>query len=86
MENLVNDSISFISSKHSDEEHGMYWEIESIEIIIYDKPDKVIKGLFESPLNKQVGLETWIRSSDIIFDCVNLLHYKCHKINLKRVG
>ena len=21
-------------------------------------------------------------SSDLIFDCVHLLHYKCHKINL----
>ena len=24
-----------------------------------------------------------MKSSDFIFDCVNLLHYKCHKINLK---
>ena len=24
-----------------------------------------------------------MKNSDFIFDCVNLLHYKCHKINLK---
>ena len=24
-----------------------------------------------------------MRGSDFIFDCVDLLHYKCHKINLK---
>ena len=24
-----------------------------------------------------------MRASDFIFDCINLLHYKCHKINLK---
>ena len=23
-----------------------------------------------------------MKGSDFIFDCVNLLHYKCHKINL----
>ena len=27
-----------------------------------------------------------MKGSDFIFDCVNLLHYKCHKINLKRCG
>ena len=27
-----------------------------------------------------------MKGSDFIFDCVNLLHYKCHKINLKRGG
>ena len=25
-----------------------------------------------------------MKDSDFMFDCVNLLHYKCHKINLKR--
>ena len=27
-----------------------------------------------------------MKGSDFIFDCVNLLHYKCHKINPKRGG
>ena len=27
-----------------------------------------------------------MRGSDSIFDCVNLLHWKCHKINLERGG
>ena len=27
-----------------------------------------------------------MRGSDFIFDCVNLLYYKCHKINFKRGG
>ena len=27
-----------------------------------------------------------MRGIDFIFDCANLLHYKCHKINLKRGG
>ena len=27
-----------------------------------------------------------MRGSDFIFDCVNLLRYKCHKIDLKGAG
>ena len=39
-------------------------------------------------ININFGLETSTRSSDsnFIFDSVYLLHYKCHKINLKREG
>ena len=32
----------------------------------------------------QIDLEEPIKGSDFIFDCVNLLHCKCHEINLKR--
>ena len=54
--------------------------------MIYDKIDQVIEEGFESLLNRyQIWLKTSIRDSDCIFDYVNLLHYKCHKINLKRV-
>ena len=31
-------------------------------------------------------MEISIKGSDFIFDCVNFLHYKCHKISLKRGG
>ena len=41
--------------------------------------------LFESLLSRcQTCLETSIRWSDFIFDSVQLLHYKCQKINFKR--
>ena len=36
--------------------------------------------------DNQIGLETSMRASDVIFDSVQLLHYKCHKINFKRGG
>ena len=55
--------------------------------MIYDKEDEVIKQLFESLLSKyQIGLETLIKGSNFIIDCVNLLYCKCHKINLKVGG
>ena len=34
----------------------------------------------------QIGLETSMKGSDFIFDCVNSLYYKCHKIDLNRGG
>ena len=54
-----------------------------IEFITYDNADKVIEELFESLLSRyQIVLETLMRDSDFIFDCIYLLYYKCHKINL----
>ena len=62
----------------------MHSKSDNIEIMINDKPDEVIEKRFESLLNTyQIGLETSMRSNDFIFDCVNLLYYKCHKTNLK---
>ena len=51
------------------------------------KEDEVIQELFESVLSKyQTDLEESMKGGNFIFDCVNLLHYKCHRINLKRDG
>ena len=29
----------------------------------------------------QIGLEVSLKCSSFVFGCVDLLHYKCHKIN-----
>ena len=45
--------------------------------MVNDKADEVIKKHFESLLNKyQIGLETSMRGSKFIFDCVHLLYHK----------
>ena len=44
--------------------------------MINDKADEVIEEY-------QIGLETSMKGSDFIFECVYLLYYKCHKINFK---
>ena len=62
----------------------MHSKSKNIEIVINDEPDEVIEELFQSLLFMyQIGLETSLRGSDFIFDCVQLLYYKCHKINFK---
>ena len=31
----------------------------------------------------QIGLETKMKDSDFVFDCVHFSYFKCHKINYK---
>ena len=77
--------INFISSKETDEEGVMH--SKSDNIMIYDKADEVIEELFELFLKRyQIGLKISTKSGDFIFDCVQLLYYKCHKKNLNRGG
>ena len=53
----------------------------------YENSNDVFDELFESLLSKyQIGLETSMRGSNFIFDSVQILHYKCHKINFKSAG
>lgn len=53
---------------------------DNIEIMINDKGDEGIKQLTESPLSKyQLGLEA-MKGSNFIFNCVDLLNYKCQII------
>ena len=53
--------------------------------MINDKADEIFEKHFESLLNRyQIGLETSVRDSDFIFDCVHVLYYKCQKINFKQ--
>ena len=55
--------------------------------MIFDKADEVVEELFEShPYRYQIGLETSMKDSDFILDCINLFYYKCHKINLNHGG
>ena len=50
----------------------------------YDNANVVVNKLFGSPLFRyQTELKTSMRGTDFIFDSVQLLYYKCHKINFK---
>ena len=64
----------------------MYSKIDNIEIMINDETDEVIKELSDSLKNKyQNNLEP-VKGSEFVFDYVQLLYYKCHKINQNRGG
>ena len=46
------------------------------------------KGWHYLAVTKLSGLlrETQMKGSDLIFDCINLMYYKCHKIGFKCGG
>ena len=64
----------------------MHSKTDYKEIMISDLTDKVIGKLFNSLKNRYQNNLQLMRGSDFIFDFVELLYYKCHKINLNRGG
>ena len=78
---------NFISSKDADEDPVMHTKSDNIEFMPCDSANEVVKELFEPLLLRyQIGLETWMRWIDFIFDSVQMLYYKYHKIHFKGDG
>ena len=64
----------------------MHSKSDNIEIMISDVPDEIMEKLFNSLKNRyQNNLQTMI-GSEFVFDYVQLLYYKCHKMNLTGSG
>ena len=76
--------INFISSKDVEEERAMHSRSNNIKFTSYNVPDEVFDELFESLRSRYHGnLEASMRGSDFIFDSVQLMYYKCHKVNFR---
>ena len=80
--------INFISLKPgSDEARIMHTRSDNEEFMNGDGIDEIIKGLFESLLQKyEENIQNKMRGSDFEFDGVNLLYYDFNKISLNRGG
>ena len=80
--------INFISLKPgSDETHIMHARSDNEEFMNGDDTDEIIKGLFESFLQKyKENLQNKMKGSDFEFDGVNFLYYDFNKISLNRIG
>ena len=77
---------NFISSIDNDEERVIHSKSDNIKITINSEADEVIKELFDSLKNRyQNNLES-MKGSEFVFDYVQVLYYKCHKINTSRSG
>ena len=80
-------AIKFISSKDTQEERVMYSTSGNIKLAPYNDANEVVNKFFVSLCSKyQDNFETSMRVSDFIFDSVQLMHYKCHKVHFKRCG
>ena len=76
-------AINLVSSKDTNRERAMHSMSGNIEILIKNKTDALIEELFESFCSTyHIGLKTSMKWSDFIFDYINSLYYKCHKVNL----
>ena len=49
-----------------------------------DKPDEIIEECFDSLKNRYQSNLELMKDSEFVFDYVQLLYYKCHKINPNR--
>ena len=79
-------AINFFSSKDSEETRTMHTK-SNIEIMIGNETDETIRELFEYLLQKyHEGLEESMKRSEFVFDSIDLLCYKLHKISLNRGG
>ena len=59
------------------------------ECMMHSKSDnkKIMEELFQFVLSRyRIGLETSMKGSAFVFDCVYLLCYKCHEINLNEMS
>ena len=73
-----------MSSKAHDERVVIDSRSDNRELMITDKEDNIIEELFQSLLSRnQFGLESSMKVCNFIFDCVNLLQYRCHIISFK---
>ena len=80
-------AINFISSKDTEEERVMHSTSVNIKFTPYNNENEVVNELFDLlRLKYQDNLNTSMRGSDFIFDSVQLMYYKCHKVNYKRGG
>ena len=80
-------AINIIYSKDTEEERVLHLNSDIIKFTSYSESNNVIKKLFKLLRSKyQVNLETSMKGSNFTFDSVQLMHYKCHKVEFKRDG
>ena len=81
----VTAAINSTSSKDTGEKREMYTTSDNVTFTSYTNVNDVVNELFESLLSRyQVNLETSMRESDFVFDSVQLMHFKCHRVTCKR--
>ena len=70
-----------IFSIDNDDKRVMLSKSDNIEIMINHEADEVIKELFNSLKNRYQNKLKLMKGSEFVFDYVDLLCYRCHKIN-----
>ena len=80
-------AINFISLEDVDEECIKHSKSDNKEFKTYDYVTDIVDELSKTFLSRYQGnLETSIRGSDFIFNSVQVLYFKFHRIDLRRGG
>ena len=78
--------VNFLSSKDTGETRTIYVWSDNVSIIRGSDTDDIIRENFRSSLrNYQEELKI-IKGSDFVFESVELVDYKLHRVRLRRGG
>ena len=79
--------MEFILSKDAEEERVIHSSSSNIKFTSYSDANNVIAKLLKSLHSRyQEILETSMRENEFLFNSVQLMYYKCHKVSFIRGG
>ena len=78
--------VNFISSKDTGETRTIYVWSDNVSIMRGSDTDDIIRELFRSFLHNYQEELKIIKGSDFVFESVELMDYKLHRVRLKRGG
>ena len=81
----INMHVKFIFSRDTEETRILYVRSDNQSIMQAVDTDDIIRDIFRSFLHFQEELKI-IKGSDFVFESVDLLDYKLHKVSLRRGG
>ena len=78
--------VNFISSKDTGETRTIYVWSDNVSIMQGSDTDDIIRELFRSFLHNYQEELKIIKGSDFVFESVELMDYKLHRVRLRRGG
>ena len=78
--------INFISSKDTGETHTIYVWSDNVSNLWGSDTDDIIRDVFRSFLHNYQEELKIIKGSDFVFESVELMDYKLHRVSLRRGG
>ena len=82
----INMHVNFISSRDTGETRIYYVWSDNVSIMQGEDTNAIIREIFRSFLHNYQQELKMIKGSDFVFESVDLLDYKLHRVRLKRGG
>ena len=82
----INMHANFISSRDTGETRNYYVWSDNVSIMQSEDTNAIIREIFKSFLHNYRQELKIIKGSNFVFESVDLLDYKLHRVRLNRVG